>query len=216
MESIQSTVLEDYEPTDNMPRVLVTTVHSSDYVILLATRLSVDVIYLITDKKPDSIQEESIKEIQRTFGKVLDVKEKKVDCFNIVCTAQSVIDLIDAIPSKNEIFVNITSGRKTQAIAVLLAAYKRSSCIKKIYYVNPETKEMITLPLLSLSLTGSQQKIIEELEDGKDVDFAKLSEKLKLSRAMVYRSIKQLKDKGMIEDSDHGLRLTDAGKIARM
>lgn len=199
-----------------MAKVLVTTMHSADSIILLATRLSAERIYLILDKKGDDLQKQSLDDINKTFGKVLDVKEKKVDSFDVVSTAHSIVELIDAMPSKDDIYVNITSGRKTQAIAVLLAAYKRSSRIKKVFYVNPETRDILTLPLLSIELTGSQQKILEAIEDGKDVDFAGLSEKLKLSRAMVYRSIKQLKDKGLIEDSEKGLRLTDAGKIARL
>lgn len=216
MESIQNTFLEDSIQEETMGRVLVTTVHSPDFVVLLATKLSAERIYLIVDKKPDDVQEQSIADINKTFGKVLELKEKKVDSFDIVATAQSIVELIDVLPSKDEIYVNITSGRKTQAIAVLLAAYKRSDRIKKIFYVNPETKEIITMPLLSLDLTHSQQKILESIDDGKDVNFASLAEKLKLSRAIVYRGIKQLKDKGLLEGSDKGLRLTDAGKIARL
>lgn len=216
MRSTQNTVLEDSIQDEDMARVLVTTVHSPDFVILLATRLSAERIYLIVDKRPDDTQKQSVDDINKTLGKVLEVKEKKVDSFDIVSTAQSIVDLVDAIPSKDEIYLNITSGRKTQAVAVLLAAYKRSARIRKVLYVNPETKDIITLPLLSMELTNSQQRILETLEDEKDIDFTKLSEKLKISRAMVYRSVKQLRDKGLLEDSDKGLRLTDAGKIARM
>ena len=39
-----------------------------------------------------------------------------------------------------------------------------------------------------------------------------LSEKIELSRAMLYRAVRELEEMGLVED----LKLTDAGKIARL
>src|SRR3989338_8712256 len=97
MENIQKTPLEDSLQEGNMARVLVTTIHSSDSIILLSTRLSAERIYLIIDKNADETQRQSLEDIKKTFGKVLEVKEKKVDSLDIVSTTQAIIDLIDEI-----------------------------------------------------------------------------------------------------------------------
>jgi len=48
-----------------------------------------------------------------------------------------------------------------------------------------------------------------------DSSIAGLAEKVGQSRAMLYRHIKELKTKGLLEDSD-GFKVTDAGRIAVM
>jgi len=43
-----------------------------------------------------------------------------------------------------------------------------------------------------------------------------MSNEIEVSKAMVYRAIKELKDKGLIEENEKGYKLTQAGKIAKM
>ncbi|MBI2172954.1 MAG: CRISPR locus-related DNA-binding protein [Candidatus Aenigmarchaeota archaeon] len=198
-----------------MSRVLVTTTYSADSIILAITRLAVDRVYLLIDKKPDEIQKSAIDSINKTFGSVIEIKERKVELYDFVSVAKTVADMLDDISRKDEIHVNITPGRKTQAIGVLFGCYARPDYVKKIFYVPEGTKDMITLPVLHFDISPSQKEVLDNIER---IDTPKaLAEEVDTSKAMLYRNIKNLQDRGFIEPKDgQGYRLTDAGKIARL
>ena len=214
-EDIQDTILKDSPKEDNMARVLITTTYSSDSIVLAITKLSIERVFLLTDRKPGDIQKATIDKINKTFGPVIEIKEKKVELYDFVSVAKAMTDLLDDISRKDEIYVNITPGRKTQALGVLFGCYARPGYVKKIYYVAEETKEMITMPLLGFDISATQKEVLENIEK---IDTPKaLAEEVDTSRAMLYRNIKDLADRGFIEPKDGaGYRLTDAGKIARL
>lgn len=197
-------------------KVLIATLFSPEPVILATTRLGPERLYLLVNKEPTKEQEASIKLIQDSLGKVIDVKVKKTDTYDIVQIAKDCVDLIDAQPNEDTIYVNITSGRKTQAIGLLFAAYARHDKVKKIAY-NPEEDKssVVYLPRLSFKLTESEKKILDEVGNGKYESIGDLAKKIDLSTAMLYRSIDELKDMDLISTED-GIKLTDAGKIARL
>ena len=213
--SIQDNFLEDKELNSIMARVLVTTTYSSDSIILAITKLSIERVYLLIDKKPEGMQKETINLINKTFGSVIEIKDKKIELYDFVEVAKSVTDLLDAISRKDEIYVNITPGRKTQSLGLLFGCYARPKYVKKIFYVTEDTKEMITLPILSFDMTDSQKEILDNVEK---IDTSKaLAEEVETSRAMLYRNIKELLDRGFIEPKEkEGYKLTDAGKIAKL
>ena len=194
-------------------KVLIATLYSPDPVLVAANRLGPDRMYLLTDKESSKEQEKSLELLKGSLGRVIDIKEVKTEVYNIVEIARKTVDLIEMQPKDDEIYVNITSGRKTKAIGLLFGAYARISRIKKIMYF-PEEKdsEPVLLPKLQFNLNESQKKILETLESGKFDNYVELSEKVDISRAMLYRTIKELEDMGLVE----GVKLTDAGKIARL
>src|SRR3989338_5089088 len=214
-EDIQDTFLKDSPEEGNMARVLITTTYSSDSIVLAITKLSVERVFLLTDKKPDDIQKATIEKIDKTFGSVIEVKEKKVELYDFVSVAKTMTDLLDDISRKDEIYVNITPGKKTQAIGVLFGCYARPRYVKKIFYVPEGTKDMITLPILTFDITETQKEVLDNIEK---IDTPKaLAEEVDTSKAMLYRNIKELADRGFIEPKDGaGYRLTDAGKVARL
>jgi CRISPR-associated protein Csa3 len=197
-------------------KVLIATLFSPEPVILAVTRLSPERVYLLVNKEPTKEQEASIKLIQDSLGKVIDVKIKKTGVYDIVEIAKDCVDLIDAQPNEDIIYVNITSGRKTQAIGLLFASYARHEKVKKIAY-NPEEDHgsIVYLPRLSFKLTDSQKKILEEIGNKKYDSVGDLAKKVDLSTAMLYRAIDELKDMDLVS-TEEGIRLTDAGKIARL
>lgn len=197
-----------------MGHVLLTTIYSIDSIILLITKFSINKLYLIRDKNPDSTLKEMIKKLKGMFGKVIEIIEYPVEVYDIVKITGDIVKLIDSIKQGEEIYANITPSRKTQALGLLLAVYKRNSRIKRIVYVVEETNEIVDLPLLSFDVSESQLKILERIEDSKS--FVKLAKDIGISRAMLYRNIKSLIAKGMIEKSDGKFKLTDAGRIGRM
>jgi CRISPR-associated protein Csa3 len=205
------------ESTENMgKKVLIATLFGPDPVLLAATRLGPERLILLISKEPTKEQEASVKLIQDSLGKVIDVKIVKTEVYDIVETAKKCVEIIDMQPDEDEVYVNITSGRKTQAIGLLFAAYARHDKVKKIAYNPQEDKASIVyLPRLSFKLTDSQKRILEEIGNGKYEGIGDLAKKIELSTAMLYRSIDELKDMDLVS-TDDGIKLTDAGKIARL
>jgi CRISPR-associated protein Csa3 len=185
-------------------------------VILASTRLGPERLILLVDKVPSGEQEKSIKIIEDSLGKVIEVKVVKTDVYNIVKVAKKCVEIIDMQPKDDLIYINITSGRKTKAIGLLFASYARHDKIKKIAY-NPEEDKnaVVYLPRLSFKLTESEKKVLEYVEKGKYESISDLAKKIDLSTAMLYRAIDELKDKDLITTKE-GLKLTDAGMIARL
>jgi CRISPR locus-related DNA-binding protein len=197
-------------------KVLIATLFNPDPILLSATKLGPDRLILLMDEKPLKQQEESLKLIQDSLGKVIDVKAIKCAVYDIVKAATKCVEVIDMQPKDDIIYVNITSGRKTKAIGLLFAAYARHDKVKKIAYFPEEDKNAVVyLPRLSFKLTESQKKILEYLHDGDYASIKDLSQKIDLSTAMLYRAIDELKDMDLLTTED-GLKLTDAGQIARL
>ncbi len=206
------------EPSEeNMgKKVLIATLYGPGPVLLAATKLGPERIILLIDKEPNKEQEASIKLIQDSLGTVIEVKTVKTDVYDIVEIAKKAVEIIDLQPNEDHIFVNITSGRKTKAIGLLFAAYARHERVSKIAY-NPEDDKntVIYLPRLSFHLTESEKTILTVLDKGKYDSISDLAKKVDLSTAMLYRAIDELKDKDLVT-TDDGIKLTDAGKIARL
>ena len=197
-------------------KVLIATLYSPEPVLLAATRLGAEILYLLIDKEPDKQQETSLELIKESLGKVIDVKAVKTEVYDIVAVAERVVELIDSQPKDETLYVNVTSGRKTKALGVLYAAYARIDKIKKIAY-NPEEDEkaVVYLPKLCFKLTDSQKVILNIIGKQQFESITGLAKKVKMSRAMLYRNIDELKDLGYV-DTEKGIKLTDAGRIARL
>ena len=201
-----------------MAKVLIATLYSPDPVLLAANRLGPDRLILLIDKKPNKKQQENYKLIEESLGRVVDVKKSPTDVYNIVKVAEKCVEIIDMQPKDDEIYVNVTSGRKTKALGLLFAAYARNDRVKKIAY-NPEEDKtsVIYLPKLAFKLNESQKKVLETLaeKDYSKKTLTELAEIIGISRAMLYRNINELKDMGYIS-SESNFLLTDAGRIARL
>jgi len=201
-----------------MAKVLIATLYSPEPVLLAANRLGPDRLILLIDHKPDKEQEKSYKLIQESLGRVVDVKKVPTEVYDIVKVAEKCVEIIDMQPKDDEIFINVTSGRKTKALGLLFAAYARCGRVKKIAY-NPEEDKtaVVWLPKLSFKLTESQKSVLNTIneKDYSKMSLTELAEKIGISRAMLYRNIDELRDMGYIS-TEEGLVLTDAGKIARL
>jgi CRISPR-associated protein Csa3 len=199
-------------------KVLIATLYSHEPVMLAITRLSPDRVILLLDKEMDKQQEESLKLIEKSIGNVIDIKTKKTGVYDIVEIAKDCVEIIDMQPKDDTIYVNITSGRKTKAIGLLMAAYARHDKVKGIAYNPEEDKSSIVyLPRLSFKLTETEKKILELIDEGKYKSISDFAGKIDLSTAMLYRAIGALEDLDLVRCSDDkGYILTDAGRIARL
>jgi CRISPR locus-related DNA-binding protein len=216
MENYINQITLNKEQGDIMSKVLIATLYNPDPVLLACTKLGPDRLILLIDKKPDKEQEKSLELIKNSLGKVIEVKTVKIDVYDIVSVAKKAVEVIDMQPNDDLVFVNITAGRKTQAIGLLFAAYARHDKVKKIAYNPLENKSsVIYLPKLSFKLTESQKKILELLEEGEYKSISDISKKIELSTAMLYRALDELKDMDLVS-TEEGIKLTDAGRIVRL
>ncbi len=201
-----------------MAKVLIATLYSPDPVLLAANRLGPDRLILLIDQEPNKEQQQNYKLIEESLGRVVDVKKVQTKVYDIVAVAEKCVEIIDMQPKDDVIFINITSGRKTKALGLLFAAYARCHRVSKIAY-NPEEDRtaVVWLPKLAFKLNESQRTILDSIdkEQFKHLSYIDLADKIGLSKAMLYRSIDELRDMGYLS-TENGLQLTDAGKIARL
>jgi CRISPR-associated protein Csa3 len=199
-----------------MVRVLIATTYRFEPVMASTTKVSADRLILLIDKKPDDKQKKSVDLIKKSLGSVLEIKTMGIDVYDIVAIAKKSIEIIDLLSDKDEIYIDITSGRKTQAFGLLFGAYARSDRIRKIMYVKEEDKKIITLPKLSYSLTSGQKRIVEYISKNNIESMTDFSEEVEVSRGMLYKHIKELKEMDIIEETPEGIQLTDYGQIVVM
>lgn len=201
-------------------KVLIATLYNPEPVVLATTRLGPDKLILVYDKEPDKTLTAALESIRANYGKILEIEEVKTEAYDIVEVARKCVEIIDRQGKDDEIYANITSGRKTRAIGLLFASYARHDRVRRIAY-NPEEdkKAIVWLPRLSFKLSESQKTILEAIDEGKFDSIKELAEKLdkdgKLSTAMVYRAIGELEDLDFVITAPK-LELTDGGKIARL
>jgi CRISPR locus-related DNA-binding protein len=197
-----------------MSGVLISTIYEKSNSTKFSIRdFNIKKVVLLVDKKSDKTQLQTINLIKKAFGDVLEIVEKRVEVYDILSVSKDVIKIIDSIQSEHDVYVDISQGRKSQALGVLLACYARSDRIKKIVYWGPEG-EISMLPKLNFNVNGDSKKILREIENSDSiVDLAKT---LRVSRAQLYRNIRNLASNGLLEKENNKFVLTDAGKIASM
>jgi CRISPR-associated protein Csa3 len=200
----------------DMGKVLIATIYNPDAVLVAAHRLSPNRLFLLVNEEANAEQDAAVKKVKESLGLIMEIKTVKVSVYDIVKTAAKAVELIDAQPNNETIYVNVTSGRKTQAFGLLFAAYARADRVKKIAY-NPEEdkKSVVYLPRLSFNLNNSQKKVLDYLAKAEGRSIMELAEEIDISRAMLYKVIQELKDQDLIE-TEEGVTLTDAGRIARL
>ena len=196
-----------------MTKILLATIYVFEPIIASATRVGADRLILLIDKEPDERQKKSLDVIRQSLGTVLEIKTVETDIYDIVEVAREAVKIIDLLSDKDEIYVDITAGRKTKALGLLFGAYSRIDRIRKIMYVKEEDKSVISLPRLSYSITPGQHKIITHLLNHDITSMSQFARKIGMSQAMLYKHIRELKDMDIVEEAKEGLKVTDYGRI---
>jgi CRISPR-associated protein Csa3 len=198
-----------------MNKILLTNTYSFTPMVGAITKIGPEEVYLIVDKKLDDNQKQAREKLKNTF-KHITFKEIKTSVYETYEIAKEIISAIDKIYNENkEIYIDITSGRKTKSIGIMLGCYARSNKIKDIVYFTQEINKMISLPKLSFDISKRAYDLLVEINKKKITlsDLAN-SDKLNLGRTAIYNNIRDFKEKGfVIEDKDSMLKLTDYGKL---
>jgi CRISPR locus-related DNA-binding protein len=177
------------------------------------TKFGVDKLILLADIKGGKTQKDAVAKIKEAIGEVVKIELYQTEVYDIPKVAKKCIDLLDKQSEKDEIVVNVSSGRKTKMVGLLFACYLRPKLVKKIVYVIEETNEIITFPKMSLQINKNQRKVLERISRKDFKTIEQLSKKTKISRPMIYRHLDELMGMDLVEKTDEGYVMTDGGRI---
>ncbi|MGC9517460.1 MAG: CRISPR-associated CARF protein Csa3 [Methanomicrobiales archaeon] len=195
-----------------MKITLISTFYSIEPVMVAITKLSPDKLILLKneDAKDEKLQSEVT--LRKTVGKVIDIDTLNTSVYDVVKIAKDTAEVIDRETVEgNQIIVNVSGGRKTQALGALFGSYARHNYIERIVYLTEEDNEVVEIPKLNYGISTTKKLILKELARG-NASVKNLSIKIGISRGMTYNHIRELREMGLIEPDK--LKITSAGLLA--
>jgi CRISPR-associated protein Csa3 len=195
-----------------MEYTLISTIYSIEPIMVCITQFSPKKVVLLREEDAPQAKLKVEEIIRETVGNFIDIETKITSLYDVVRIAQDTVDVIETEKANNrKLFVNISGGRKPQALGALFGCYARHGDIERIVYVTEEDSQTIDLPILNFGLSPTKRMVLEELrKDGKNVK--NLAIKIGISRGMTYNHIRELREMGFI--SPDKLEITTAGELA--
>lgn len=195
-----------------METSLISTIYSLEPVMACITHFSPNKLILLREEDAPAKKLESERMLRETVGKVMEVEPCLTSIYDVVKIAQDTADVIEKEAARGrKIIINISGGRKTQALGALFGCYSRHEEVERIVYVTEEDQEIIDLPILNFGISHTKRLILEELQEG-EMSVKNLSVKVGISRGMTYNHIRELRDMGFIHH--RRLEITSAGMLA--
>lgn len=195
-----------------METTLISTIYSLEPVMACITHFTPKKLILLREEDSPEKKIEAERMLKETVGKVIDVDAHLTSIYDVVQIAQDTADAIEKEAAQGrKIIINISGGRKPQALGALFGCYSRHEEVERIVYVTQEDQEIIDLPILNFGISPTKRLILEELEKD-ETSVKNLSVKVGISRGMTYNHIRELRDMGFIHHSR--LEITSAGKLA--
>ena len=195
-----------------MDYTLISTIYSIEPIMVCITQFSPKKVVLLREEDAPQAKLKVEEIISETVGNFIDIETKITSLYDVVRIAQDTVDVIENEKANNrKLFVNISGGRKPQALGALFGCYARHGDIERIVYVTEEDSQTIDLPILNFGLSPTKRMVLEELtHNGKSVK--NLAIRIGISRGMTYNHIRELREMGFI--SPDKLEITTAGKLA--
>ncbi len=195
-----------------MDTTLISTIYSLEPVMASITHFSPKKLILLREENAPDKKMNAERMLHETVGKVIDVETQITSIYDVVQIAQDIVEVIEKEAADGRrIIVNISGGRKPQALGALFGCYARHEEVEKIIYITEEDQDIIDLPILNFGISATKRLILEELVDG-ETSVKNLSIKVGISRGMTYNHIRELRDMGFIHQTH--LNITSAGKLA--
>jgi len=195
-----------------MDYTLISTIYSIEPIMVCITQFSPKKVVLLREEDAPQAKIKVEQIITETVGNFIDIETKITSLYDVVRIAQDTVDVIENEKANNrKLFVNISGGRKPQALGALFGCYARHGDIERIVYVTEKDSQTIDLPILNFGLSPTKRTVLEELKkDGKSVK--NLAIKIGISRGMTYNHIRELREMGFIAPDK--LEITTAGELA--
>ncbi len=195
-----------------METTMISTIYSIEPVMICITQFSPKkVVLLREDKAPD--EKNKVEQILHdTVGKFIEIVSQETSLYDVVRVAQDTADVIDEEKAAGRrVVVNISGGRKPQALGALFGCYARHQEVERIVYVTEEDSELIDLPILNFGISKTKKQVLESLINGES-SVKNLAIKIGISRGMTYNHIRELREMGFIDQNK--LEITSAGQLA--
>ena len=195
-----------------MENTLISTIYSLEPVITCITLFSPKKVVILREDDPPQKKIESERMLNETVGRVLEIETKITSIHDVVQIAKDTTEIIENENSYGRnIVVNISGGRKPQALGALFGSYARHMMIEKIVYISQEDGHVLDLPILNFGLSKTKLMILEELKNGEN-SVKDLAIKIGISRGMTYNHLRELREMGFINQDV--LEITSAGELA--
>lgn len=191
------------------PNLLISTFYEEDPIVACIAKLQVDKMILLTDTPIIDKQKKALDKLLVLFAKNIQIITEEINLYDLISIAKKTMKLIEDNATEYNIVVNVSGGRKTQALGTIYGASLKHDKIDRIIYVMEENNEIVELPIFCIGLSNSKLKILNYLQKGMSVQ--DISKKTNTTKSMVYNHIRNLKERGFIDDNNF---LTLAGKIA--
>jgi len=165
-------------------------------------------VYLITINDKKRLDEANRIKLKFHHIKFETVLVEQFDVVGITTTLNKLIQK----EKGNQIFINVTEGRKPMFLAGVFAASLNKALVEGAYYLRQDIHELIPIPLMDFALSGKKRIILEELRKG-NKNANEIAEKVKVNKSFVYAATKDLiGNRYITKEWD----VTDSGKICLM
>jgi len=195
-----------------MDNTLISTIYSIEPVMFCITQFAPKKIVLLREEDSNKKQSEAERMLKETVGKVMELETKITSLYDVVIIAEDTADVIESEHAHGrKVIVNVSGGRKPQALGALFGCYARHDRVERIVYVTEEDNEIIDLPILNFGISPTKRIILEELSQN-GISVQNLAIKVGISRGMTYNHIRELREMGFIDRNK--LEITTAGRLA--
>jgi len=195
-----------------MGLTLISTIYSLEPVMASITKFSPDKLVLLREEDAPEKKKESERMLMETVGKVIKIDAKITSIYDVVKIAQDTAEIIDSETADGKrVIVNVSGGRKTQALGALFGSYARHKHVERIVYLTEEDGAVVDLPILNFGISPTKQDILEKMKEGES-SVKNLAVKVGISRGMTYNHIRELREIGFIAQDK--LEITSAGELA--
>jgi len=195
-----------------MDYTLISTIYSIEPAMFCITQFSPKKVVLLREEDAVETKLKVEKMLTDTVGKFIEIEPTITSLYDVVRIAKDTAEVIEQENAHNrKIIVNVSGGRKTQALGALFGAYARHDMVERIVYVTEEDNQIIDLPILSFGISKTKRMILEEIREG-ETSVKKLAIKVGISRGMTYNHIRELREMGFIAADK--LEITSAGELA--
>jgi CRISPR-associated protein Csa3 len=196
----------------SIENTLISTIYSLEPVMACITRFSPKKLILLREEDAPEKKLEAERMLTETVGRVMDIQTRVTSIYEVVKIAQDTAEIIEEENALGRrVVVNISGGRKPQALGALFGCYARHKMVERIVYVTEEDSEVVDLPILNFGISKTKLMVLEELKKG-DTSVKNLALKIGISRGMTYNHIRELREMGFIDP--HQLEITSAGELA--
>jgi CRISPR locus-related DNA-binding protein len=158
--------------------------------------------------------EKAAEDIKNAVSRFVPIRVYQVNEYDVGQAANTIRKIVmDEHKIRNQIYINLTGGRKTLGLAAMLAAFREADKVLKLFYVTEEKHEIIELPILPYQEISETKAKILKLISQDVIDVKEMSGRLNITETMIYNHIRDLTKADLVRKSDGGYRLTVAGKL---